>query len=316
MSSVLTPAVCFFTLGVIAARIGSDLRISATAGQVLALVLCAAIGVKGGIALREEGLGLLLGLTLAAGIVLAHVAGAAAYALGRRVLRLGVADAAALAAHYGSVSVATFAVADAWLRSRGADPEGFMPAVLAIMEAPAILLAFWLAARSGDAGDTSGGLRHALSSGPIVLLIGALAVAALADGEAVASLEPLFVDAFPGLLVLFLLAQGLVVGREAGDLRAIGRRAVVFALTWPLAAGTVGVLVGTAIGLTTGGATLLGVLAASGSYVAAPAAVQLGLPTARLERILPLSLAVTFPFNVLVGVPVLFALAGVVGGTA
>lgn len=308
MSAVLTPAVLFFSVGVLASRIGSDLRVPAAVGQALALVLCAAIGIKGGLALRAEGAGGLLIPTLAIGVVLAVVAGAVTFAIAGRALRLNRADAAALAAHFGSVSVATFAVADAWLRHRGIEPEGFMPAVLAVMEAPAIVLALWLAAR-GRKGAAREGVAHALRSGPVVLLVGAMLVATLADAKAVESLRPVFVDAFPGLLVLFLLAQGLLVGGELGGLRAAGRRPVAFALCWPPIAGAVGVLAGTAIGLSLGGVVLLGVLAASASYVAAPAALRLALPEARLEVVLPLSLAVTFPFNVLVGIPLLHAMA-------
>jgi len=231
----------------------------------------------------------------------------------RAGLRLRQVDAAAIAAHYGSVSVVTFVAATAFLAALGVSFEGFMVALLAVMEVPAILVGIALARRS-----EAGGMRHAvhgaLTSSSVLLLVGAMAVGVLTGQRGLRDLHGFIVAPFMGALAVFLLDMGLVAARRLGDLRALGVPAVLFGLTMPLVGGAFGLLTGAGIGLSVGGTTLLAVLAAGASYVAAPAAIRQALPEANPTLYLGLSLGVTFPFNLSIGIPLYYAAARVLAG--
>jgi hypothetical protein len=229
--------------------------------------------------------------------------------------RLSKVNAAALAAHYGSVSAVTFIAATNYLKAVGQSYESYAAAFLAVMESPAILVGVLLG-KLGDRGPDAGpaasvkSLMHeALFGRSVVLLVGALMVGALTGQRGMALVEPFFISPFQGVLALFLLEMGTVAGRRLGDLRGVGLFLIAFGVVTPLINGFLGVTVGRAVGLELGGATLLGVLSASASYIAAPAAIRLSLPAANPTLYLTASLAITFPFNVTVGIPLYFEVA-------
>jgi hypothetical protein len=224
--------------------------------------------------------------------------------------RLQRADAASLAAHYGSVSVATFAVGVAYLAERNVSYDSQLPLFLVLLEVPAIIVGIMLARRT-QAGSRWGKTMHEILLGKsIVLLGGGLAIGWLAGPEGVKSLEPLFFDLFKGVLALFLLEMGLIAAGHSRALRESGLFLAAFGVIAPLPLATIGALVGWSMGLTVGGTTLLAVLAGSASYIAAPAAMRVAVPEANPSLSLTASLGVTFPVNIFVGIPVYYAIAG------
>lgn len=311
-ANLASPALGFFALGVVATRMKSDLSFPEQAAKALSIYLLIAIGFKGGVKLRAEGFSseLLLGIT--AGLFLAITLPLVAYGLLRWFTPVNRIDAAAVAAHYGSVSVVTFVAATAFLSAMNESSEGFMITLLAIMEIPAILIGIYLARRGGAA---TGNHRFvdSFTHGPVILLVGAAAVGVATGETGMSQLEGFLVTPFLGVLALFLLDMGIVAARRIGELKKAGFRLLAFGMIMPLIGGSVGVLTGTAIGLSVGGATLLGVLAASASYVAAPAAIRDAVPEANPALSLGLSLGVTFPFNLIVGIPLIYTAAQLLG---
>ncbi|GGC53306.1 sodium-dependent bicarbonate transport family permease [Hoyosella rhizosphaerae] len=307
-ANLASPALGFFALGVIATRMKSDLSFPEQAAKALSIYLLIAIGFKGGVQLRAEGISSSLALGIGAGLFLAVTLPLVAYLILRSFTPVSRIDAAAVAAHYGSVSVVTFVAATAFLSAMGESSEGFMITLLAAMEVPAILIGIYLARRGG--GSTSNHrFMDTLTHGPIVLLIGAAVVGAATGEAGMAQLEGFLVTPFLGVLALFLLDMGIIAARRLGELRQAGLRLLAFGMVMPLIGGTAGVLLGTAIGLSVGGATLLAVLGASASYVAAPAAIREAVPEANPALSLGLALGVTFPFNLIVGIPLFYTAA-------
>lgn len=332
--SLLSPMVLAFLLGLVAVWVRSDLRIPEQFYAAMTIYLLFGIGLKGGAKLdgvaladfaRPAGAALLLCLAIPVW----------SFAILRRLGRFGAADAAAVAAHYGSVSVVTFGASLAFLEARGVAHEGFLPALLAVMEVPGILVALLLArqVRAGSpvpvpatavgivpapvvAGDWGRVVHELFASKGILLLVGGLVIGLLSGQKGYAQVGPFFDAPFRGVLALFLLELGLAAGRRLGDLRQAGAFLAGFAVVMPLLHGLLGVGLGRLTGLSLGGATVLGVLAASASYIAAPAAVRVALPQANPALYLSASLAVTFPFNVVVGIPVYFAFARWLFGSA
>ncbi len=329
-ANLLSPAILCFGLGLFAVALRSDLKLPDSIAAFLSIYLMLAIGLKGGAALSQQPLS-----EVAKPVLAAFALGCAiplwCFALLRRFTQLSLADAAALAAHYGSVSAVTFAAATSLLDSQKIAYEGFMPAVLAVMEIPAIVIAIGLAkvaqyarnlqpvgqgsiAMTGGpasmpAGSVSSVLSEVLSSKSIVLLAGGMIIGALADPQSMAKVKPVFVDLFQGMLCLFLLDLGRITASHMSDFRSVGLRLGAFAIAMPLLHGLIGILVARAIGMSEGGAIIMGTLAASASYIAAPAAVRMALPEANPGYYLTCSLAITFPFNVVAGLPIYVALA-------
>jgi uncharacterized protein len=313
-ANLLSPAVLFFALGVIAALGKSDLRFPEALYIGLTIYLLTAIGFKGGVALAEAGLGAVWLPTLAA-MVLGALIPLWTYPVLRFGGRVAPADSAAIAAHYGSVSAVTFIAATNYLRSISQPYETYTTAFLAVMESPAIVVGVLLGkmAVGGRRGAVLGGplktaLHEALLGRSVFLLVGCLAVGALCGKPGMQKVEPFFVTPFQGVLALFLLEMGLVAGRRVGDLRKVGPFLLGFGVLAPIVHGCVGVLVGRLVGLNLGSTTLLAVLAASSSYIAAPAAMRLALPDANPTLYLTSSLAITFPFNITLGIPLYFAI--------
>nr|WP_240901111.1 sodium-dependent bicarbonate transport family permease [Thioalkalivibrio sp. XN8] len=298
----------FFLLGLVAGLGRSDLRLPGSIYEFLSVILLLAIGLKGGAELAKQSLGDLLPQMLAV-ILMGLLLPLVAYPLLRRLGRLRRADAASIAAHYGSVSVGTYAVAVAWLVAREIPYEEYMPLMLVLLEMPAIVVGILLA--RGVSADTKWKeLGHEVFLGKsIVLLVGGLLIGWVAGPEALEPVGGLFFGLFHGVLALFLLEMGLVAAGQVGSLRRHGLFLVAFGILFPLFGALVGGGLGLLLGFSTGGMMLLAVLAASASYIAVPAAMRLALPEANPTLSLTASLGVTFPFNILVGIPLYYGLA-------
>ena len=310
-----SPVVLFFVLGVAAALARSDLTIPDAFAKGLTIYLMLAIGFKGGVAVSTNGITAEFLAVAAAGIVAGLVIPVIAYFLLRATAGLDRVTAAAVAAHYGSVSIVTFVAASTLLTSLGVDFDGFMVAVTAIMETPAIIAGLWLAAAkrgtNGEANFQSRELlREVLLNGSVVLLMGAFVIGAITGAKGMESVSPFIEAPFKGILCLFMLDMGLLAGRRllnAGVLRA---PLVLFAIYMPLIGAALGFAMASVIGLSPGTAALFMTLCASSSYIAVPAAMRIALPQADPAVYLTLSLAVTFPFNLTLGLPLYFFAAG------
>ena len=313
-ANLLSPAVLFFVLGLIAALTKSDLKFPEPLYVGLTIYLLIAIGFKGGVAISAAGLAKVWLPALAA-MALGALIPLWTYPLLRFGGKLPGVDAAAIAAHYGSVSAVTFIAATNYLKVIDQPFENYATAFLAVMESPAILVGVVLGKmatkRAGE--STSASLRtamhEALFGRSIFLLVGALVVGALCGKPGMEKVEAFFVTPFQGVLALFLLEMGVVAGRRVGDLRKVGPFLLGFGILVPIVNGALGVLLGKLTGLDLGGATLLGVLSSSASYIAAPAAIRMSLPEANPTLYLTSSLAITFPFNITLGIPIYLEIA-------
>lgn len=314
--NLISPIVLSFALGLAAALARSDLAIPEAAAKALSIYLLFAIGFKGGVSVADHGIDLKLGLTLLAGVVLSGLLPLLAFGLLRAMSGMDRLNAAAVAGHYGSISIVTFVAASSVLESSGIAAEGYMVAVAAAMEAPAILSALWLISRGGSEARMDAGLwREILLNGSIVLLVGAFLIGFITGPEGLAEIDSFIVAPFKGVLCLFLLDMGLVAGRGMQKGRgALGLGAVGFGLLMPLVGGTAGLVMAVLLGLSTGGTVLLMTLSASASYIAVPAAMRVALPEANPSIYLTLSLGVTFPFNLTLGIPIYLAAAQAVTG--
>ena len=313
VQNLLSPAVLFFVIGVGAALARSDLAVPEPVARLLSLYLMMSIGFRGGLEIAHHGITWQLAAALAAGGALSFLMPMLAFPALAALTRLPRADRAAIAGHYGSISAVTFAAATGALVQVGMSVEGFMVAVAAAMETPAILAALLLAGTGG--GDRRGTLREVLLNGSVLTLLGALVIGAVASAKGAAPVKPFLVELFPGFLCLFLLEMGLVAGRGLRAGRGYLRGGlVVFALGSPVMGASLALGLAWLVGLSAGGAAILMTLAASASYIAVPAALRLALPEARLAIPLTMSLVITFPFNLLVGIPVYIGVARAVLG--
>lgn len=310
--NLLSPVVLAFFLGMVATLLRSDLKIPDELYQALSLYLLLAIGMKGGVELSASSPGEFL-LPAGAALLLSCLIPVWSYVILRRVGKMSVPDAAAIAAHYGSVSAVTFLATLTFLTALDVPHEGFLPALMAIMEAPAIVVALVIA-RSRLPGRTSWGevLHEILTGKSIILLLGGLVIGYIVGPAGFTKVEPFFVTPFHGVLALFLLEMGMVAARRLPDLRKAGVFLIGFAIVMPVVHGILGVYVGCWSGLSMGGSVALGVLSSSASYIAAPAAVRISLPEANPTFYLTTSLAVTFPFNLAIGIPLYYAFANLV----
>ncbi len=305
--NLLSPVVLAFALGVVAALVRSDLKIPEEVHTALAIYLLLAIGLKGGAELSHVSPAVIWRPVLAT-LVLGLVTPFMAYTVVRR--RLDVANAAAIAAHYGSVSVVTYSAALAFTEAVGAPTEAYTASLVAILEVPAIVVALVIArAQLGHRGSWRLVLHEVFAGRGVLLLLGGLVIGYLSGVGGVARVAPLFVDLFQGALMLFLLEMGMVAARRLRDFREVGGFLIGFAILMPIANGALGAALGTLAGLSLGGATVLGVMAASASYIAAPAAVRIALPQANPSLYLTSSLGITFPFNLTLGIPLFYAVA-------
>ena len=315
-SNLLVPAVLFFALGFFARVVRSDLRFPPDLAKLLSIYLLVAIGIHGGIELGRADL-----MTALNAVFWAIVLGVTLPILGYAVLvasrKVDALNAAAIAAHYGSVSAGTFLTAIAYLQSAGIDYESYPVIMLAVMESPAIVIGLLLAnwsrrrlgivrddAAMGNDGNRPSILREAFTNGSVVLLIGSMVIGALISPQAADTIKPFVGDIFMGMLCLFLLEMGLEAARRIDDFRRVGLALASFGILMPIVSALIGTGIGhVALGFGVGGTTLVAVLAASASYIAVPPAMRLAIPEANPSFYLTLSLGVTFPFNVIVGIP-------------
>lgn len=317
-ANLLSPMVLFFALGFAAALARSDLTIPEQIAKGMALYLMLSIGFKGGVEVHKSGVDARFLGAAAVGIVLSALIPALGYALLRFTSKLPAIDAAAVAAHYGSISIVTFVAATEAVRMAGFQFEGYLIAIAAIMETPAILTALLIARRAMPErkGEPLGALLHEIGfNGSIVMLVGSFIIGAITGPDGMKMISPFIIDPFRGVLCLFLLDMGLVAGRGlAQGGRLLSLPVVLFGLYMPLISATLAALMCLTLGLSQGGTALMITLTASASYIAVPAAMRLALPEARPAIYLTLSLAVTFPFNLTIGIPLYLWLAGKVSG--
>jgi hypothetical protein len=301
LNNLASPPILFFVLGGLAVALHSDLELPEATRRWLALYLLFAIGMKGGVALREEGIGGSLPVLLAAMVLSGLIPVIWFHVLKKR---LGPANAAGIAACYGSVSAVTFVTAVAWLDRIGVPYGGSMVAAMALMEWPAIVVGILLAQSQGNGRRSMGpAIREALVNGSLFLILGSLIVGFIAGPERAAPLVPFYKGIFPGMLTFFLLDMGMMAARRLRDIRRAGGVLVAFGLGAPFVGATLGILAAYWIGLDQGNAFLLTVLAASASYIAVPAALRTAIPAASPGLFVPLALGITFPFNVVIGLP-------------
>jgi len=307
--------VLFFAFGLIAGLLRSELKLPPGLYEGLSLFLLLAIGLKGGQGLAGQPLLPLLPeliSVMSLGVLQTFIA----FAILLRLGRFARPDAASIAAHYGSVSIATFAVAVTWLTTRGIGFEPQLVVYLAVMEVPPILVGIMLARGMGSGKEIRWGelLHEAFLGKAVTLLLGGMAIGWLAGPNGLDSITPLFFDLFKGVLALFLLEMGLIVSRQMSGLRKQGPFLLGFGLGMPLLSAFLGLVCGWWLGLSVGGLTLLATLAASASYIAVPAAMRLAIPTANQATSLAAVLGISFPFNVFAGIPLFYLLAQYVAG--
>ncbi len=313
--NLLSPIVLSFVLGLLAALARSDLSIPEAVAKGMSIYLLFAIGFKGGVSVADHGLDLTLGMTLLSGIILSFALPILAFGMLRVLSGMSRTDAAAVAGHYGSISIVTFVAATSVLSDAGIVFEGYMVAVAAAMEAPAILSALWLISRGQGGADMGGDLwREILLNGSIVLLLGAFAIGAITGQEGLEKIASFIVNPFQGVLCLFLLDMGLIAGRGLREAKVLDRGAIAFGVLMPVVSATLGLGAGLLLGLSTGGVVLLMVLSASASYIAVPAAMRVAVPEANPSIYLTLSLAITFPFNLTLGIPLYLSVAQMMTG--
>lgn len=314
LSNLTNPTLLFFLLGVAATLVKSDLEIPSTSIRFIALYLLFSIGFKGGQELGESTIGLEIVFSLIFGVVIAAVIPLYSFFILRR--KLGVSDAAASAAAYGSVSAVTFVAASTFLESQHITFGGHMVAVMALMESPAIIVGVILMMKYAtddekESSSENGGLkniiRHSVTNGSVLMLLGSLFIGFIADTKQAEGIKPFTTDIFKGFLAIFLLEMGMVTARRFSSFLKYGKFVTAFAIFAPLVNGlSVAVLSGFITG-NEGDRLMFAVLAASASYIAVPAAMRVAAPAADPGLYIPMALGVTFPFNITIGMPLYFA---------
>lgn len=326
LQNLLSPVVLFFILGVMAAVVKSDLKIPNGLSEALSIYLLIAIGLKGGIELSHYPIETVVGPILGALFIGCIIPIITLFIL--RFIKMDVKNSIGLAATYGSISIVTYGAALTFLDKNGTSYEGFMNAIVVLMESPAILVSLLLykilEANKGTGAFSTRNLgflppsarllnrevlRESIFGKSIILLVGSLFIGLFLGERAVSTVKPLFIDLYSSILILFLLNMGLVAGKRLPEVKKHGLSLLMFGMLTPLLFGTLGIFVGDLVGLSLGGTTLMGVLAGSASYIAAPAALKTSVPEANPSIYLGLSLGVTFPFNLVIGIPVYYEIA-------
>jgi hypothetical protein len=313
LTNLTSVSVLVFALGIIAARVHSDVRIPEPVYQVISIYLLFGIGLKGGVSLRGADPGD-VALPLVGTIALGILIPIGAFLVLKVLTRLPEIDRGSLAAHYGSTSLVTFSALLVFLENSRVSYEGFATTLLTVMEIPGIIVGIFLGSMHLKRQVSWGlALREIVLGKTVMLLLGGLLIGLVSGEAGYARVTPFFVDLLPGILALFLLQLGFLAGSRIGDIRRAGAGLILFAIAFPLLAGSAGVAVGHVCGLSVGGAAVLGVLSASASYIAAPAAVSIALPEANPSTSIVSSLGITFPFNLVVGIPLLLSLSRLIG---
>lgn len=308
--NLLSPMVLFFVLGLGLTLARSDLAIPGAVAKLLVLYLMMSIGFRGGAEVAHQGLTPTLVAAIGAGLLLSFAIPFVAYALLRTTTRLDSVNAASVSAHYGSISAVTLVTVMSALTLLEIPYEGYMVAVAAVMETPAIVSGLLLVRRDAWAKGKTELLREILLNGAVVMLLGSFAIGVITGARGLAMLQPFVGQMFAGFLCLFLLDMGLVAGRGLREgWKHLTPAVVIFAILMPLIGATAAAALAPLVGLSVGGTAVLITLAASASYIAVPAALQLALPEANAAIPLTLSLGITFPFNLAIGIPLYIAAA-------
>lgn len=308
-SNLLSVGVLAFVLGVLGARVKSDVRLPDSIYQFLSIYLLFGMGLKGGHSLKSFEFRELVTpviATLICGVLIPLIA----YVSLRLIKALNNVDRGSIAAHYGSTSLVTFSAALLFLESNSIFVEGYAPALLTVLEIPGLIVGIYLGSRSSISHvKWSETLKEVLLGKTVLLLCGGLLIGFATTGDGYKKVSPFFVELLSGMLVLFLLHLGYMASANFSEVKKVGLPLGVFAIVFPAFVGIFGVIAGTAIGMSVGGSTILGVLCASASYIAAPAAIAVALPTASPSLALTTSIGVTFPFNLIVGIPLYYKVA-------
>ena len=311
LSNLLNPAVLFFFLGILAVFARSDLEIPQSISKLMSLYLLLAIGFKGGVELNHSGFDMNIVITLAAAVFMASVIPIYCFFLAKKMV--SVHDAAAIASTYGSISAVTFITAVAFLDTLEIQSSGYLVAAMALMESPAIiigLILYRLHYQDNESNDFSWKKvgQEACFNGSVFLIVGSLIIGLLTTEAHAKSLEMFTNDLFKGVLALFLLDMGLIAGKRLGALRQAGVKLVAFSILAPIFNALLGIGMSLLLNLSLGDALLFTALCASASYIAVPAAMRLSIPQANASLYVTMSLAVTFPFNIIIGLPLYLAI--------
>jgi hypothetical protein len=307
--NLIDPTVLCFLVGLAAGLVKSDLRLPRSSYDFVSLYLLLAIGLKGGVQLSKTRFVDFIPALMAT-VTIGMLIPLVAFGLLRLSKRISREDAGSIAGHYGSVSAVTFATALAFLGFKAVDYEPYMMTLVVVLEIPALCVGIFLARGGFRSVDKKMELvRDILFGKSIFLLGGGLLIGYVVGPEKMAPLDPFFVDLFKGFLALFLLEMGVITSHQVGHLKTTGPFLIAFAITMPLISGTIGLLAAHVIGMSLGGKFLLAILAASSSYIAAPSAMKIAVPEANPTLSLTASLAITFPFNITLGIPLFFGLA-------
>jgi len=335
-SNLLTPIVLFFIFGVIAARIKSDLKIPDAISEFLPIYLLAAIGLHGGIEMRNTGFEtMLVPMLVAIGLSLLFTLNH--YQILRRLGKFNIFDSYALASTYGAVGAVTFSVGLSFLKNQGVSSEGFLAAVLAVLEPVAFILAIFLTnmavakqikTKKKSLGDLKESelemglsetktnlkqvLHESITGKAIVILLGSIIIGYMIGEEGFSSISIVFDELFTGAIVIFLIEMGIIAGQRLDDIKKVGIFLIAFSIIMPTFNGIVGVLVATAMGLSLGGSVMFGLLLASASFIAAPAVLRHAIPQAKPSLYITSALGITFPYNIIVLLPIMFMVSSIV----
>ncbi len=308
LQTFITPPIPYFFLGLIAAFVKSDLEIPNSIAKFISLYLLMAIGFKGGVELHHSGLNSEVVVVLLCAMVMATAVPLYSFYILKK--KLDVKNAAVLAACYGSVSAVTFITASGLLGELNIDYGGEMVAAMALMESPSIIIGVWLVNKYKNADDHDHGhgwkeiIHEAFFNGSIFVLIGSLLIGYFSHDKGMKVMEPFTGSIFKGMLAFFLIDMGVVAGKRFKGLTEAGFKVILFAIWMPIFNAALGMLISKMLGLSVGNAFMFTVLCASASYIAVPAAMRLAVPEANPGIYVPMTLAITFPFNIIIGLPI------------
>ena len=338
-SNLLTPIILFFLFGIIAARIKSDLKIPEAISEFLPIYLLAAIGLHGGIEMRNAGFeNMLVPMLAAIGLSLLFTLNH--YQILRRLGKFNLFDSYALASTYGAVGAVTFSVGLSFLKNQGVTSEGYLTAILAVLEPVAFIMAIFLTNMAvskqirakkqsfskDDTSDIDMGMREtktklsqvlheSITGKAIVILLGSIVIGYIIGEAGFEPIKIVFDEMFVGAIVIFMIEMGIIAGQRLDDLKKVGIFLTAFAIIMPTFNGIVGVLVATGLGLSIGGAVMFGLLLASASFIAAPAVLRHAIPEAKPSLYITSALGITFPYNIIVLLPIMFAISSIVHDT-
>ena len=335
-SNLLTPIVLFFLFGIIAARIKSDLKMPEAISEFLPIYLLAAIGLHGGIEMRKTGFEeMLVPMLVAIGLSLLFTLNH--YQILRRLGKFNIFDSYALASTYGAVGAVTFSVGLSFLKNQGVSSEGYLAAILAVLEPVAFILAIFLTnmavskqirtKKQSFADDEeleigmkqsstklSQVLKESITGKAIVILLGSIVIGYIIGKEGFEPISIVFDELFTGAIVIFMIEMGIIAGQRLEDIKKVGIFLTAFSIIIPTFNGIIGVLVSTALGLSLGGAVMFGLLLASASFIAAPAVLRHAIPQANPSLYITSALGITFPYNIIVLLPIMFTISTWVHG--